>query len=64
MARFTNVELKQPDQLLKEKISENTYRSSDKAWNVWRSFLVSDDKTVGQLIIKQLDAAITDIKFI
>ena len=51
MARFANVELKQLDQLLKEKNSQNTHRSSDVAWDVWKSYtanknIVVDPKTI------------------
>ena len=56
MACFANVELKQVDQLLKEISSENTHRSFDVAWNVWKRFL--------GMIKQLLDAAMTDIKFI
>ena len=51
MARFANVELKQLDQLLKEKNSQNTHRSSDVTWDVWKSYtadknIVVDPKTI------------------
>ena len=38
MVRFTDVELNQLDQLLKEMNSENTHRLSDVTWNVLCSF--------------------------
>ena len=51
MVRFTNVELKQLDQLLKKMNSENTHWSSDEAWHVWKSYaaaknIVVDPKTI------------------
>ena len=47
MACLVDVELKQLDQLLKEMNRENTHRSSDVTWNVWKSYTAAKNIVVG-----------------
>ena len=47
MACLADVELKQLDQLLKEMNRENTHRSSDVTWNVWKSYTAAKNIVVG-----------------